>query len=72
MSKAKKTTDRLTVAALIERYKCPTPYHAVRTRFMGSIASPAVNISPLETLKDLWYGVLPAFDRVEDLNELLR
>lgn len=56
---------------LLERYKCPTPFHAVRTRFMGSIASPAETISPIETLKQLWHGELPAFDSMEDLNGLL-
>ena len=59
------------MAALLERYKCPTPFHAVRTHFMGSIASPAETISPIETLKQLWGGELPAFDSMEDLNELL-
>ena len=61
------------VIALLERYKYPTPFHEVRTRFMGSIASPALNISPLQTVKQLWGGELPAFDtmEVEDLNELL-
>jgi hypothetical protein len=59
------------MAALLERYKCPTPFHAVRTRFMGSIASPAETISPIETLKQLWHGELPAFESMEDLNYLL-
>ena len=59
------------MAALLERYKCPTPFHAVRTHFMGSIAFPAETISPIETLKQLWGGELPAFDSMEDLNELL-
>ena len=59
------------MAALLERYKCPTPFHAVRTHFMGSIASPAETISPIETIKQLWGGELPAFDSMEDLNELL-
>ena len=55
MAKAKKATDHLAVAALLVRYNCPIPYHAGHARFMGSLASPAVNISPLETLKHLWY-----------------
>ena len=58
------------VIALLERYKCPTPFHAVRTRFMGSIASPTANISPMQTIKQLWGGELPAFDTMEDLNHL--
>ncbi len=51
MAKAKKATDHLTVAALLVRYNCPILYLAVHMRFMGSIASPAVNNSPLEMLK---------------------
>src|ERR1017187_3595200 len=57
--------------AMLERYKCPTPFPVVRTRFMGSIASPAKNIAPIETLKQLWGGDLPPFDSIEDLNDLL-
>ena len=57
--------------AMLERYKCPTPYHAVRTRFIGRIASPTENISPIETLKQLWGGELPPFDSIGDFNELL-
>lgn len=67
----KKSTDQRTAVALLERHKCPTLYHAVRTRFMGSIASPAENISPLEALKQLWHGELPAFDSMDGVNELL-
>ena len=28
------------VRALLDRYQCPVPFHAVRTRFLGNIASP--------------------------------
>lgn len=59
------------MVAMLERYQCPTPYHAVRTRFIGRIASPAENISSIETLKQLWGGELPPFDSIEDFNELL-
>ena len=59
------------MVAMLERYKCPTPYHAVRTRFIGRIASAAENISPIEMLKQLWGGELPLFDSIEDFNELL-
>ncbi len=71
MAKTTKSADHRGVVALLERYKCPTPFHAVRTRFMGGIASPAETISPIETLKQLWHGELPAFDSMEDLNDLV-
>jgi hypothetical protein len=59
------------VVALLARYKCPTPFHAVRTRFLGSIASPVVGASPMETVKRLWGGEFPEFDSTEAVNELL-
>ena len=59
------------VIALLKRYKCPTPFHAVRTRFLGNIASPVMGASPLETVKQLWGGELPEFDSMEAVNELL-
>ena len=59
------------VIALLKRYKCPTPFHAVRTRFLGNIASPVMGASPLQTVKQLWGGELPEFDSIEAANELL-
>ena len=49
------------VIALLQRYKCPTPFHEVRTRFLGNIASPVIGASPIETVKQLWGGKLPEF-----------
>ncbi len=59
------------VVALLERYRCPTPFHEIRTRFLGNIASPVMSASPLETVKQLWGGELPEFDSVDAVNELL-
>ena len=59
------------VVALLKRYKCPTPFHEVRTRFLGNIASPAIGASPMEAVKQLWGGKLPEFDSMEAVNELL-
>ncbi|MSQ51501.1 MAG: hypothetical protein EXR28_06400 [Betaproteobacteria bacterium] len=56
--------------ALLKRYKCPTPFHEVRTRFLGSIASPNLGVSPMESVKQLWGGELPPFDSMEAANEL--
>lgn len=60
------------VRALLDRYHCPVPFHAVRTRFLGNIASPGMSVSPLDTVKALWGGELPEFDSLEGINELLR
>ena len=47
------------------------PFHEVRTRFLGVIASPILEISPLETVKQLCGGEWSEFETVEALNELL-
>ena len=52
------------VIALLKRYQCPTLFHEVRTRFLGSIASPVLGASPMETVKQLWGGELPEFNTI--------
>jgi hypothetical protein len=47
------------------------PYHEVRTRFLGNIASPELSASPLQVVKNLWGGTLPEFESIEDLNRLI-
>ena len=59
------------VIDLLMRYMCPTPFHVVRTLFLGNIASPVMNASPMETIKQLWDGELPEFDSIDDANELI-
>jgi hypothetical protein len=59
------------VRSLLERYACPVPFHAVRTRFLGNIASPAMNASPLDAVKRLWEGDLPEFESADAANELI-
>ena len=39
------------VRALLARYACPIPFHAVRTRFLGNIATPKLDASPVQTIK---------------------
>jgi hypothetical protein len=58
------------VSALLERYACPVPFHEVRTRFLGNIAS-LTSVSPLEIVKELWGGELPEFSDIEAANELI-
>lgn len=59
------------VRALLKRYNCPVPFHAVRTRFLGNIATPDLQASPMEMVKALWGGTLPPFDSLEATNELI-
>lgn len=71
MKKATKATSENTVRALLEKHGCPMPFHEVRTRFLGSIASPELSVSPLQIIKDLWGGELPAFDSIDEANDLI-
>jgi hypothetical protein len=59
------------VRALLHRYECPVAFHEVRTRFLGNIASPVLSASPIDTVKALWGGELPAFESIEAANELI-
>ena len=56
--------------ALLTRYACPIPFHAVRTRFLGNIATPTLDASPVQTIKRLWGGELPKFNDMVAVNEL--
>jgi hypothetical protein len=71
MKKAAKGPHTKTAQALLEKHDCPVPFHEVRTRFLGNIATPAISASPLQIIKDLWGGELPTFDSIEEANELL-
>lgn len=71
MKKATKGPSNKSAQALLEKYQCPVPFHAVRTRFLGNIATPAMSAGPLQMIKDLWGGELPVFDSIDEVNELL-
>ena len=62
------------VGALLERYRCPTSFHVVRTRFLGNIATPKLDASPpprtIRTIESFWGGERPKFDDVGAANEL--
>lgn len=60
------------IRSLLDRYRCPVPFHVVRTRLLGNIASPDMTPSPMDTVAGLWGGALPAIDNLDALNELLR
>ena len=71
MKKGAKAPIEKTARALLEKHGCPIPFHEVRTRLLGNIATPELSPSPLQTIKDLWGGELPVFDDIVELNELL-
>jgi hypothetical protein len=68
---AQKGPSDAEVRALLDRYKCPTALHAVRTLFLGHIASPVLSASPMEVVKALWGGELPEFENLDAFNDLL-
>jgi hypothetical protein len=70
MKKATKGPSNKTAQALLEKHECPVPFHEVRTRFLGNIATPAISASPLQIVKDLWGGEMPTFNSIEEVNEL--
>jgi hypothetical protein len=65
------TADEKKVKALLAAHACPVPFHEIRTRFLGSIASPGLSVSPFEVMKSLWGGQLPEFESLDAVNELI-
>ena len=59
------------VRSLLKKYDCPVPYHEVRTRFLGNIATPTMTASPMHIVKGLWGGDLPEFESLESVNDLI-
>ena len=56
---------------LLRKYACPVPFHAVRTRFLGNVASPGFEVKPFDEVKALWGGELPEFKDIDELNKLV-
>lgn len=67
----KKAPSEKVVKALLEKHDCPVPFHEVRTRFLGNIATPELSASPLRIVEGLWGGELPEFDSIDEANELI-
>ncbi len=63
--------DAAKIRELLRRHACPVPFHEVRTRFLGNIASPLMTASPMRVVEGLWGGELPVFDSADDANELI-
>ena len=72
MAKPKtKPPSELTIRALLIKHACPIGYHEVRTRLLGSIACPNLDMKPMTVIASLWGGTLPEFDSIDDANALL-
>jgi len=65
------TATEKEVCALLERYRCPVPFHEVRTRFLGNVATPVMSASPIKMVQGLWGGELPDFGSIDAANELI-
>jgi len=71
MKKTAKAPSEKTIKALLEKHGCPVPFHEVRTRFLGNIATPELSASPLWIVEGLWGGELPVCESVDEANELI-
>ena len=59
------------VQALLLRLRCPTPLHVLRTLFLGHIASPRLDVSPMAPVAQAWGGEMPEFASTEAVEEVV-
>ena len=64
-------TDKDVQAPLV-RLHCPTPLHALRTLFLGHIASPRLDVSAMAPVAQAWGGELPEFASSAEVEEVVR
>ena len=57
--------------SLLVRHQCPTPFPVVRSLFMGAIASPRLDVSPLGALARIWGGEMPEFASQEEVEDVV-
>ena len=60
------------VQTLLTRHRCPTPMHVLRMRFLGAIASPRMEVSPIQWVTQAWGGELPEFASEVEAEELFQ
>ena len=60
------------IQALLTRFGCPTPMHVLRMRFLGAIASPRMEVSPIQLVTKAWGGELPEFASEDEAEELFQ
>jgi len=65
------TATEKEVRELLERYRCPVPFHEVRTRFLGNVATPVMSASPIKMVEGLWGGELADFGSINAAKELI-
>ena len=60
------------VQRLLTKYGCPTPFHIVRMRFLGEIASFKLGSTPMETVESLWDHEIPDFQSEEEASNFFQ
>lgn len=60
------------VRRLLKKHKSAFELHQVRARFMGAIASPIMDVSPMDEVKALFGGELPEVKNIAEINEILQ
>ena len=60
------------VQTLLAHHRCPTPWHVLRTLFLGHIASPRLDVSPMAAVADAWGGEMPEFGSSAEFEEMVR
>ena len=63
-----KRPSKAKVVGLLNRYDCAWPFDELRAYFMGCIASPRLDRSPMHCIEEVWGGELPTFDITEARN----
>lgn len=63
------STDKA-VQALLLRLRCPTPFHVLRTLFLGNIASPRLDLSAMAPVEQAWGGEMPEFASTAEAEEV--
>ena len=67
---ASKVTDQQ-VQVLLTRHACPTPLHVPRMRFLGAIASPRFDVSPIRVVEQAWRGQWPELSTEDEMGDLM-
>jgi hypothetical protein len=52
------------------RLGCPSPLHVLRTLFLGNIASPRLDVSPMAPVAQAWGGEMPEFASTAEVEEV--
>lgn len=69
-SKIDQLSDRV-LRELLTKHLCPLTFHELRAHIMGNIATPDMDVAPMQELTRIWGGALPEFASQEDAELLI-